>query len=221
MNLNIIKRTSLPALLLVLFMLSGCSDQGPTNRGVYMLLDTSGTYTKELENAQRVINFILASLEPGDAFAVARVDTGSFSEKDIVAKVTFEDRPSKANQQKRNFRDKVDKFVKTVKSSSYTDITGGMLQAIEWLTEAGTGHNTILIFSDLKEEIKDGYVRDIPLQLEGFSVVALNVTKLRSDNVDPREYLDRLSSWTERVESGGGTWQVVNDLDRLETVLVL
>jgi len=221
MSLNIIKHIRLPGILLVLFMLAGCADQGPTNRGVYMLLDTSGTYTKELENAQRVINFILASLEPGDAFAVARVDTGSFSEKDIVAKVTFEDRPSKANQQKRNFRDKVDKFVKTVKSSSYTDITGGMLQAIEWLTEAGTGKNTILIFSDLKEEIKDGYVRDIPLQLQGFSVVALNVTKLRSDNIDPREYLDRLASWTERVESGGGTWQVVNDLDRLESVLVL
>lgn len=221
MSLNMIKRISLPGLLLVSFMLAGCEDQGPTNRGVYMLLDTSGTYTKELENAQRVINFILASLEPGDAFAVARVDTGSFSEKDIVAKVTFEDRPSKANQQKRDFRDKVDKFVKTVKGSSYTDITGGMLQAIEWLTEAGTGKNTILIFSDLKEEIKKGYVRDIPLQLQGFSVIALNVTKLRSDNVDPREYLDRLSNWTERVESGGGKWQVVNDLDRLETVLVL
>jgi len=221
MSLNMIKRIGFVHVLLILFPLAGCSDQGPTNRGVYMLLDTSGTYTKELENAQRVINFILASLEPGDAFAVARVDTGSFSEKDIVAKVTFEDRPSKANQQKREFRDKVDKFVKTVKSSSYTDITGGMLQAIEWLTEAGTGKNTILIFSDLKEEIKEGYVRDIALQLQGFSVVALNVTKLRSDNIDPREYLDRLNNWTERVESGGGSWQVVNDLERLETVLVL
>jgi len=201
--------------------LSGCSEQVPNTHGVYMLMDTSGTYTKELKQAQRVINFILASLEPGDSFAVARVDTASFSEKDIIAKVSFDDRPTRANQQKRNFRDKIDKFVKTVKGSSYTDITGGTLQAIEWLNEAGTGHNTILIFSDLQEDLKKGYVRDIPLQLNGFKVVALNVTKLRSDNVDPREYLDRLASWQERVEAGGGTWQVVNDLERLEKVLQL
>jgi hypothetical protein len=201
--------------------LSGCSEQVPNTHGVYMLMDTSGTYTQELKQAQRVINFILASLEPGDSFAVARVDTASFSEKDIIAKVSFDDRPTRANQQKRNFRDKIDKFVKTVKGSSYTDITGGTLQAIEWLNEAGTGHNTILIFSDLQEDLKKGYVRDIPLQLNGFKVVALNVTKLRSDNVDPREYLNRLAAWQERVEAGGGTWQVVNDLERLEKVLQL
>lgn len=201
--------------------LGGCSDQVPNTHGVYMLMDTSGTYTNELKQAQRVINFILASLEPGDSFAVARVDTASFSEKDIIAKVTFDDRPTRANQQKRNFRDKIDKFVKTVKGSAYTDITGGTLQAIEWLNEAGTGHNTILIFSDLQEDLKKGYVRDIPLQLNGFKVVALNVTKLRSDNVDPREYLNRLAAWQERVEAGGGTWQVVNDLERLEKVLQL
>jgi len=201
--------------------LGGCSDQVPNTHGVYMLMDTSGTYTEELQQAQRVINFILASLEPGDSFAVARVDTASFSEKDIIAKVAFDDRPTRANQQKRNFRDKIDKFVKTVKGSSYTDITGGTLQAIEWLNEAGTGHNTILIFSDLKEDLKKGYVRDIPLQLNGFQVVALNVTKLRSDNIDPREYMNRLAAWQERVEAGGGTWQVVNDLERLEKVLQL
>ena len=201
--------------------LAGCSEEVPHTRGVYMLMDTSGTYTQELEQAQRVINYILANLEPGDSFAVARVDTASFSEKDIIAKVAFDDRPSRANQQKRDFRDKIDKFVKSVKASSYTDITGGTLQAIEWLTEAGTGHNTILIFSDLQEDLKEGYIRDIPLQLAGFKVVALNVTKLRSDNVDPREYLDRLANWQQRVESGGGSWQVVNDLERLEKVLTL
>jgi hypothetical protein len=50
-------------------------------------------------------------------------------------------------------------------------------------------------------------------------VVALNVTKLRSDNVDPREYLERLEAWRRRVEEGGGTWRVINDLDRLEALL--
>lgn len=207
-------------LLVILVSMASCSrSHVPNTRAVYMLMDTSGTYTKELKQAQRVINFILSNLNPGDTFAVARVDTGSFSEKDIVARVTFEDRPSMANQQKRQFRDKIDKFVKHVKGSAHTDITGGMLQAIEYLNEVGAGHNLILIFSDLKEDLKKGYIRDIPLQLNGISVVALNVTKLRSDNVDPRKYLDRLASWQKKVESGGGSWKVVNDLERLETIL--
>ena len=214
----LIKFVRLVSVITLFVTLIGCSENVPNNHGVYMLLDTSGTYTKELVQAQRVINYTLAKLNPGDTFAVARVDTGSFSEKDIVHKQTFEDRPSAANQQKRAFRDAIDKFVKTVKPSRYTDISGGLLQAIEYLRERGTGRKTVLIFSDLKEELEKGYIRDIPFELDGFRVVALNVTKLRSDNVDPREYIDRLAFWKKKVESGGGSWQVVNDLERLEPI---
>ncbi|GGY47267.1 VWA domain-containing protein [Parvularcula lutaonensis] len=196
--------------------LAACGEPPATNTGVYMLIDTSGTYTKEIDQAQQIINVILARLEPDDAFAVARVDTGSFSEKDIVAKMHFDDRPSVANQQKRQFRDRVDGFVKDVRPASHTDITGGVLQASEFLTEKGTGKKIIFIFSDLKEDLPEGYVRDIPLTLDGFHVIALNVTKLNSDNIDPREYMNRLEDWQRRVEEGGGTWQVVNDLERLE-----
>lgn len=207
-------------LLLICLVLAACS-QGTTsaNRGVYMLLDTSGTYTEELNKAQQIISYVLTRLEPGDAFAVARIDTASFSEKDIVAKVAFDDRPSAANQQKRVFQERIDGFVKTVKSASYTDITGGMLQASEYLNERNPGHKTVLIFSDMKEDLAEGYVRDIPLALDGVEVVAVNVTKLRSDNIDPREYLDRIAAWKQRVEAAGGTFRVINDLDRLEQLL--
>ena len=202
------------------FFLLSCSAEntGPNNQGVYMLVDTSGTYTKELLQAQKIINFTLSKLNPGDTFAVARVDTGSFSEKDIIYKQFFDERPSTTNRQKRKFRDVIDKFIKTAKPSSYTDITGGILQAIEYLNEADTRKKTILIFSDLKEELKKGFVRDIPLQLTGYQVIAVNVTKLRSDNKDPREYIDRLEAWELRVQTGEGEWRVINDLSRLEPI---
>jgi len=202
--------------LLTSLVVTACSDSGPYNHGVYMLLDTSGTYTKELYQAQRVINYALSQMKPGDTFAIARVDTGSFSEKDIIYKQTFDDRPSMANQQKRLFREKIDEFVKNVKPSKYTDITGGILQAIEFLNERKTRKKTIIIFSDLKEEIRKGYVRDIAFEMNKFRVVALNVTKLRSDNIDPREYINRLEKWKNRVESGEGQWMVINDIERLE-----
>ncbi|MCG6980846.1 MAG: VWA domain-containing protein [Deltaproteobacteria bacterium] len=208
------------ALALIIFsaFLWGCPNTTSYSRGVYMLLDTSGTYKKELKRAEAIISYLLGTLQPGDSLAVARIDSGSFSEKDIVAKMTFDKRPSVANQQKRLFKQKIDDFVRTAKGSAYTDITGGVLQSVEFLNEAGAGQKYILIFSDLKEDLVKGQVRDFPIQVDGCNVVALNVTKLRSDNVDPRDYYQRVEEWRSRVEAGGGTWRVVNDLERLENI---
>jgi hypothetical protein len=213
------KKTIVIALILCLFIaITGCSDSKSRSKGVYMLLDTSGTYALELKKAQLILNYLLGVLQPGDTLAVARIDTGSFSEKDIVAKVTFDDRPSYANNQKRTFQQEVNSFVSTVKSSQYTDISGGILQAIEYLNEQGSGQRYILIFSDLKQELAKGYKRDIPFKLQGFNVIALNVTKLRADNIDPRKYQDRLTRWQGEVESGGGTWSIINDLENLDHI---
>lgn len=200
-------------------LVASCAQPLPRNTGVYLLLDTSGTYTEQLEKAEQIINYTLTRLEGNDSFAVARIDTGSFSERDIVAKVTLDDRPSAANGQKRIFSETVHSFLNGVEPASNTDITGGMLQAVEFLNEKAPGRKTIFLFSDLKEDLQPGYVRDIPIPLDGFEVVALNVTKLTSDNLDPREYLDRLDSWKARVEREGGSWRVINDLDRLERLL--
>jgi hypothetical protein len=183
-----------------------------------MLLDTSGTYARELEKAQSILNYLLGVLQPGDTLAVARIDTGSFSEKDIIAKITFDERPSYANNQKRMFQRKVNSFISTVKSSQYTDISGGILQAIEYLNEQRSGQNYILIFSDLKQELAKGYKRDIPFQLQAFNVIALNVTKLRADNIDPKKYQGRVTKWRAEVESGGGTWSIINDLENLDQI---
>ena len=189
------------------------------NSGVYMLIDTSGTYRQEIQKAQQIIRYALTRLDATDSFAVARIDTGSFSEKDIVAKMTFDDRPSTMNRQKRLFAEQVQMFVDETKSSSYTDISGGLLQAVEYLNEKGPAVKTVLIFSDLKEELEAGYIRELTFDLDGFNIIALNVTKLRSDNVDPREYLTRLDEWQDKVEQSGGTWRVINDLDGLEGLL--
>ena len=203
----------------ICLLLASCGQQGPRNSGVYMLLDTSGTYREELAKAEQIIRYTLSRLDATDTFAVARIDTGSFSEKDIIAKASFDDRPSAVNRQKRLFAQQVADFVESAESAPHTDITGGMLQAVEYLNEKGTGNKTILIFSDLKEDLEEGYVRDIDFELAGFEVIALNVTKLRSDNIDPREYLGRLEDWQGRVEKAGGEWRVINDLDGLDGLL--
>ncbi|MGA9537595.1 MAG: hypothetical protein WBR24_16955 [Desulfobacterales bacterium] len=204
--------------LLIGLAAGGCTDARNRTTGVYILLDTSGTYALELKKAQSIVNYLLGTLQPNDTLAVACIDTGSFSEKDIVAKMTFDQRPSLANNQKRAFQKTVADFVAKVKSSSYTDISGGILQATEYLNEAGAGQKYILIFSDLKEELAKGHVRDVPFQLSDFNVIALNVTKLRQDIRDPGNYLDRVEQWRSKIESGKGKWRVVNDLERIDGI---
>lgn len=205
------------SLLSISLLLSGCPDTTTHSQGVYMLLDSSGTYRMEVKKAQAIMNYLLGTLQPGDSLAVARIDSASFSEKDIIAKMTFDRRPSVTNQQKRLFKQKIDGFFATVKGTAFTDITGGILQAVEYLNETGSGKKFILIFSDLKEELAKGHVRDFPIELSGSRVVALNVTKLRSDNVDPREYYKRVEAWQARVEAGAGHWRVINE-DRKSVV---
>lgn len=205
--------------LLCSLLIASCAPPESNNAGVYMLVDTSGTYREEIRKAEQIIRYTLSRLDASDSFAVARVDTGSFSEKDIVAKMTFDDRPSTINRQKRAFAEQVQVFVNEATSSPYTDITGGLLQAVEYLNEKNSGRKTVLIFSDLKEDLEEGYIREIEFDFNGFDIIALNVTKLRSDNIDPREYLTRLAEWQAKVEKSGGNWRVINDLDGLEGLL--
>ena len=212
-------------LMLVMLMtltLAACGQPRPTSRAVYLLVDTSGTYTEELGKAQSILNYLLATLDCGDSVAVARIDSGSFTEKDVVATATFDERPSMADDQKRLFKRKMDSFVANVKrGSAHTDITGAILQAAEFLNETGAGEKYVLVFSDMAEDLAKGQIRNFPLPLKGIHVVALNVTKLHSDNIDPRDYLNRLGTWKKRVVDGGGDWRVVNDFDRLDNLIAL
>ena len=204
--------------LLSAWALAACSDRQSHAHAVYMLVDTSGTYMAELGKARLVINYLLGTLNPGDTLAVAEVKSRSFSEKDIIAKVTFVRDPLQANAQKRAFGDQIAKFSASgKKGSAYTDITGGMIQAAQFLNETGAARKSILIFSDMQEELDYKTVRDFPINLTGIDIIALNVTKLSTDNVDPRRYLDRLSWWEKRARTAGATdWRVVNDMEHLE-----
>ena len=212
-------KKSVLLIVMICFFISGCADTKSHSTGVYMLLDTSGTYTKQLDQAKNIVNYLLGQLNAGDSFAVARIDSGSFSEKDIIIKVTFDQRPSVANQQKLQFKKVIESFVSNTKGSAHTDIKGGMLQAIEYLDETEAGNKHILIFSDLEEDLAKGHVRKLNKDMKGYNVVALNVTKLGSDQIDPEKYYKRQDAWEKIITGLGGKWKKINDLKRLEKIL--
>ena len=70
--------------LAVGLVISACADKRSHAKSVYMLVDTSGTYTQELGRAQALTGYILGTLNPGDSFAVARVKSRSFSERILL-----------------------------------------------------------------------------------------------------------------------------------------
>jgi hypothetical protein len=206
--------------VMLVLLLAGCGGSQDHSHAVYMLVDTSGTYAAESGKAKLIINYLLGTLQPGDSLAVARVRSRSFSEKDIVAKATFDTRPSQANAQKRSFQARIDDSFRRVPGSQYTDITGGMIQAAQFLNEAGAGTKTIIIFSDMQEELDKVTQRDFPIDLKNIRVIAVNVVKLKTDNVDPRRYMGRLEQWQKRVEAAGAReWRVINDLEHLDRML--
>jgi hypothetical protein len=45
-------------------LIAGCTDTKSRSTGVYMLLDTSGTYAVELNKAQKILNYLLGVLAP-------------------------------------------------------------------------------------------------------------------------------------------------------------
>ena len=207
-------------LVFAILIAAGCGDPRSHSQAVYVLIDTSGTYALEAAKAQLIINYLLGTLQPGDSLAVARVESRSFSEKDIVAKATFDTRPSQANAQKRAFREATDAVLKNVKQSRYTDITGGLLQGAEFLNETGAGTKTIVVFSDMQEELDKVTVRQqVPMNLKRIRIVAVNVVKLNTDNIDPRRYFGRIEAWQKRVVAAGASeWRVINDLERLDSI---
>jgi hypothetical protein len=208
--------SAIPALALA----AGCTDQRVHSHAVYLLVDTSGTYAEEVGKAQVIANYLLGTLQPGDSLAVARVRSRSFSEKDIIAKATFDARPSQANAQKRVMKEQVEAFTGAARGSVYTDITGGLIQGALFLNETGAGRKTILIFSDMQEELDRATVRSFPINLKDIRVVAVNVVKLKTDNIDPRRYLGRLEDWEKRVVAAGAReWRVINDIEHLDRLL--
>ena len=207
--------------VLACIVLAACTQSAPVarNSGVYLLLDTSGTYRGELRKAEDVILYTLSRLEPADSFAVARIDTGSFSEKDIIAKATFDERPSMANKQKRAFAQRVHDFIARENSAQHTDITGGLLQAVEFLNEKGTGRKTILIFSDLEQDLEKGYVRDMEVPFAGLRRGGSECRQAAAGQLRSEQISGAAGTVEGPGGKAGGQWRVVNDLDRLDSML--
>ena len=156
---------------------AACSDADNQSVGIYVLVNVAGNHhrqpSREIDTARKTIDYLLQHLAPSDTLAAASIGTAGFNATEIIATETFSQRPSVVNAEKRAFRDRFDRYANSAGGSLFSDICGGMLQAIETLNRSEAAHKTILILSNLKEKPAIGIASDLPLQMNGYTVVVL------------------------------------------------
>lgn len=214
--------TTILIMMLAATMLTACGESPDQRRGVVVLVDISDEYAREMDKAIRLSNYLLANLDGGDSMAVAFIDNSSYSERNVIASRTFDHRPSVANGQKRAFQEELHDFMARFSVPSYhSDITGGILLARDYLEEVNAGEKHLFVLSDMREDLPPDLNRDMELDMDGIDVHAVNVIRHRPDNRDPGAWRQRIADWRERVERGGGSWQMVNEMGRLEESVAL
>jgi hypothetical protein len=196
----------------------GCSDSKLYETAMCALIDVSGTYAHEKANVVRTIKAgLLPGLEPGDSLFFITIDSNSYNEEDLRAKVTLDYIPSKANEQTLAFAGTLDEFAKGDLRSGHTDISGAMMLCSDYLKNTGSGNRSIIIFSDMREELAPGLKREFrPNEFEGTDIAALNVIKLNKDTTDPEIYRQRMSDWDKRVMAAGAkSWTLILDATKI------
>ena len=208
--------------LLPLLLTLSCTSGAQYAQAVCALVDVSGTYADQKGDVVEVIRKgLLPHLAPGDSLVVIRIDDESYKKGNVEASLKLDVRPSRANAQKLAFARQLDEFSKRPVRTAHTDIRGAMMLGAEYLRESGAGRRTMLVFSDLQEDLPRGVKRDLaPDEFKGVSVVAMNVKRLAADNADPTAYRQRLSGWEKQVTTHGARdFKVVLEPDKLVELL--
>jgi hypothetical protein len=206
------------AIFLAWLFSASCADGGAYSQAVCALVDTSGTYADQRSEVLKIVKQgMLPTLLPGDTLILARIDSDSYAKENVEAMVTLDHRPSHANAQKLAFARELDELQGRKTRARHTDISGALMLCSEYLAETEAGTRTIVVFSDMKEELPRGSKRVLGTkELASTRVVAMNVKRLRADTSDPQRYRARLQTWGERLTKRGAVdWRVIHDPEKL------
>jgi hypothetical protein len=209
-------------LALAALLASSCTSSRNYAQAIVALVDVSGTYVDQKDEVVNIIRRgILPKMNPGDSLFVIRIDGESYKRDNLEGGMTLDVRPSRANAQKLAFATQLDKFAHRVDRAKHTDIRGAMMLGAEYLKETGAGNRTMIVFSDMEEDLGKGVVRNLaPDEFSGMRIVAMNVKKLSGDNRNPGVYRDRLAGWKKQaISHGARDFQVLLESDKLEELI--
>jgi hypothetical protein len=201
-----------------LLLALACGESRSHARTTAVLVDVSGTYADQRKEVARILRSgLLPKIRPGDSFVLIQIDEKSYDSSAVLASITFDPQPSRANAEKLQLAGKLEKFASSTVRARYTDVSGALMLAAEHLREKGSGHRTIVIFSDMREELPKGARRTFASdEFAGTEIIAMNVKRLAADEADPGAYRARLADWGKRLtQAGAASWKVVLDPEEL------
>jgi hypothetical protein len=202
---------------------AGCSDNKQYETSYCALVDVSGTYAGEKSTVVKTVKAgIVPQMIPGDNLFFVKIDSNSYSEDNLVTKMTLDYRPTMANNQKLAVAQKLDEFGKGNARSNLTDISGALMLCSDYLKATGTGTKVMFVFSDMNEELPAGVVRKFADdEFEGIDIVAMNIIKLNKDSANPEVYRKRLEQWNKRtLASGARSWNTLIDATKIQEYIV-
>jgi hypothetical protein len=200
-------------------MVAACTDSKEYETSFCTLVDISGTYSGEKKSVVNIVKAgILPEMIPGDSLFFVKIDSNSYAEENLVTKLTLDYRPTQANTQKLALSKTLDKFGKSRAKSNLTDISGAMMLCSDFLKATQSGTQVIFVFSDMKEELPKGVVRNFAKdEFEGIDIAAMNVIKLNKDSTNPEVYRKRLKKWNKRIiNSGASSWTTLLDATKIQ-----
>lgn len=200
-------------------MIAACTDNKEYETSYCTLVDISGTYSAEKKGVVNIVKAgILPRMIPGDSLFFVKIDSNSYSDENLVTKLTLDYRPTQANNQKMILAKKLDKFGSGKAKSRMTDISGAMMLCSDYLKATQSGTQVIFIFSDMKEELPAGVVRKFADdEFAGIDIAAMNVIKLKKDSANPEVYRKRMRKWDQRfISSGANSWTTLLDATKIE-----
>ncbi|MCP4494682.1 MAG: hypothetical protein GY820_46375 [Gammaproteobacteria bacterium] len=198
---------------------SACTDNKLYETSYCTLVDISGTYAGEKYNVVNIVKAgVVPEMVPGDSLFFVKIDSNSYAEENLVTKLTLDYRPTKANGQKQALAKTLDKFASGKARSKLTDISGALMLCSDYLKATRSGTQIIFVFSDMKEELPKGVVRQFKDdEFDGINIAAMNVIKLNKDSTNPEIYRSRLRMWDERlVSSGAKGWDTLIDATKIQ-----
>lgn len=186
----------------LLFLLGGCVDSNGTARGVYVIADFPAREEAPYGELEWLIKDVVGRLEPGDAFALERIDLG------LSEGLRLDGRPSRAVAQKRALLEQLDWLLSPspVEAPGVgRDLVVAVDQGVGFLDSPGFGKRAVVLISDLRGARPTG----LPTELDGYRFFAINASQWPGGASDTWAYLRRIDDWQRAVESRGGEWRVI------------
>jgi len=169
-----------------------------------LLIDITGSFNKWRPAAVDAGRRVIADLRAGDCLVVRTIGSRSFDDAALpVLKLPTSNRPIDPALQRRVAQLKSQAMtrleaVRHMPPAGFTDIWGAVLAAGETLAAAQVGDRSLLIYSDLEDNV-GLKVKTTPLRLDGVRVVAAFIPR----QGDPVAFRRRVGRWSTAFQEAG------------------